>query len=513
MARQVVIGIDLGTTVVKAAVFDAASGSTRAEAAHRLHVRILPDGGREQDLPAVDAALNTIITQLRQKLGADWRTVSGIGLAAQGGSTIIADRVTGKPHTPMMLWNDGRARPYVRRIAQSTSAAFWEQRVMCSMPPAGLGRLLWLQDTRPRLFQENRIHAGVGEYLFHRLTGVWRQDPGNAFQTGAYNAHTKQLDPAAFDLIGVPLSFVAPLRREHETAPLSQQGARMLGLSAGIPVAGPYIDQEAGYLSAVALSCRPLHCSLGTAWVGNFCLPDDTTGTSPTQIVLPDPSGHGRLVVQVLLTGNPTWDWALRTLLGKDQKLALTQAAGIFRRRLLPPDGLLCLPWLAQANPLEPAFYGGGTFLGLNPDTSAADLLRAVPAGMAFELARIFDDVKRSNAVDSVVIGGGAGNGVYFRTLIAALFAPLPVRWQTHGDLAGARGAIYALSATAAQAKTRRVPPPPATRMEAIRKAYNHYLAAFDRVYGTIPISRAFHFRANPSKRARTPRRRGKNPP
>ena len=43
--------------------------------------------------------------------------------------------------------------------------------------------------------------------------------------------------------------FVAPLRPGHETAPLSAAGARLLGLTAGIPVAGPYNDHEAGHLA------------------------------------------------------------------------------------------------------------------------------------------------------------------------------------------------------------------------------------------------------------------------
>ena len=103
-------------------------------------------------------------------------------------------------------------------------------------------------------------------------------------------------------------------------------------MDAGIPVAGPYIDQEAGYMSAAGVSESPLQCSLGTAWVGNFVLPDDTTGGSPTQMVLPAPVGNGRLVVQALLAGNVTWDWGLQTLLDADHVRALESAIGRFPR-------------------------------------------------------------------------------------------------------------------------------------------------------------------------------------
>ncbi|HPX42382.1 MAG TPA: FGGY family carbohydrate kinase, partial [Candidatus Hydrogenedentes bacterium] len=106
---RVLIGIDVGTTVLKACAFDADSGALAARAAHRLPVRLLADGGREQTVRALDRAFQGVLAALREHLGRHWAAVSGIGVAAQGGSSIIADRGTGAPLTPMVLWNDARA--------------------------------------------------------------------------------------------------------------------------------------------------------------------------------------------------------------------------------------------------------------------------------------------------------------------------------------------------------------------------------------------------------------------
>ena len=93
--KDTLIGIDVGTTVLKAAAFDARSGAPLASANRRLTVRTASGGVREQSVVSLDRALTSVLRDLHGQLGSAWRCVSGIGLAAQGGSTIIADRRTG----------------------------------------------------------------------------------------------------------------------------------------------------------------------------------------------------------------------------------------------------------------------------------------------------------------------------------------------------------------------------------------------------------------------------------
>lgn len=494
MAGSVLIGIDLGTTVLKVCAFDASTGSLLAQAARRLPVLACAEGGREQRTGALDRAFRETVSEVQSLLGNRWKQTEGIGLAAQGGSTIIAARATGKPLTPMILWNDGRSLRYAQRLAENAPAGLWRKTVLRDYPPSGLGRFLWMKETRPELFRDEHIHIGAGEYLYFQLTGAWRQDAGNAIQIGSYHAGKKRLDATLLERVGVPLSFVAPLRRGHETSLLCKRGAKRLGLPEGVPVAGPYIDQEAGYLSTPGGLEKPLQCSLGTAWVGNFTLPDDTTGFSPIQLPLPSPVGEGRLVVQPLLTGNPSWDWGLEQFTGLDRAAALGEAEGIFKKKLWPPAGLICLPWFTQIDPFNGRTYGGGVFTGMNDRTGGDDLLRAVAAGMACELARMFRAVREAGDIGAVALGGGASKGFYFRRMIAGLFAPLPVFWQVDQDLAAARGSVYAFHPAAARSRLKRVPPPEGQTRAQIQRGCERYEAVFERLYHASPIGAAFSY-------------------
>jgi len=517
-------------------VFDAQTGLLVAQASRLLPVKAYPDGGREQSLRSLDRSFREVIRELRDLLGERWRRIQGVGLAAQGGSSIIADRATGEALTPMVLWNDGRTGAYSARVAAESVPAYWRKHVLHDGPPEGLGRLRWLKEKYPQLFTRERqspdwpacrdnIHIGAGEYVYHKLTGEWRQDAGNAIQIGSYNAARKRLDLDPFRFADVPLSFVAPLREGHGMMPLVAQASRLLELPEGIPVAGPYIDQEAAYLSAINVSDRPLQCSLGTAWVGNFVLPDDTRGWATSQLVIPNPaqpgnanlpigprvsrqlSGQGRLVVLPLMAGNLTWDWALRNCidppgnaepqLGNDPEKALRKAARIFAKELLPPEGLVVFPWFTQSNPFAGGAYGGGAICGIGAQTDREQLVRAVVAGLCYEFLRVFENLKRTDAVDSIVLGGGASNGRYFREILAALFAPIPVRWRRDGDLAAARGAVYAFSPAAACSKTQRVAPPAKETAAAIERGYSVYCTALRAIYPSPPGGEPFQIPGN----------------
>jgi sugar (pentulose or hexulose) kinase len=275
--------------------------------------------------------------------------------------------------------------------------------------------------------------------------------------------------------------------------PLAAAAARRLGLPTGVPVAGPYIDQEAGYLAAVGVSRNPLQCSLGTAWVGNFVLPEGCRGFAPIQLVIPSPASLGRLVILPLLTGNVFWEWGLSQLMDWRADEALAQAKHVLAKPSAIAPGLVALPWLMQANPDDADVVGAGGFLGVGPDTDRADMFRALAASLAFELARVFAAVRASGILDGIVLGGGASQTRFFRALISTLFQPLPVYYAAGETSAAARGALHVFATKATTVRVRRVRGP--SRQEDILRAYAHYKRAFANHGGSLPAAAAYTMR------------------
>ena len=149
------LGIDIGSTALKAAVFDARRGRLVAQAGHRLALATDATGKREQDPAALLRALRAVAADLRRQAGRRWSKVRGIGFAAQGGSTILVDRNTGTAQTPMYLWNDTRALAHFHRTAAQHPARWWRAFSLRDEPGMGLARAQWLRERQPALFAGN----------------------------------------------------------------------------------------------------------------------------------------------------------------------------------------------------------------------------------------------------------------------------------------------------------------------------------------------------------------------
>ena len=482
------IGIDMGTTGLKAAAYDPDDGSCLAEASVRLPVQTDSDGRREQIPGDLMDCLVSVFTSLREQCGQRWSEVAGIGLAAQGGSTLIVERDSGQPLTPMYLWNDFRCFEHIAEIQKEHPPEFWRSFSMRDEPGAGLGRIKWLQEKDPSLFKKQNRCVGAGEFVFHQMTGVWRQDACQALQSGCYDARKQSLSQAPLYLVGLDASFFSPMRDGHSVEALNRQTSERLGVPAGIPVAGPYNDHEAGYASVMHLSKRPLQCSLGTAWVGNFALEEEFGQGSGFQFAVPAPTGSGHLLIQALQTGSLTWDWALEKFIGKDHEEALSKACEIFSKGLLPSDDLTCLPWFNRPNPLGKGF-GAGTFFGMSPTTSNGDFLRSVALGLVFEFARVFDPIHKAGAIDSLILCGGASRATYFQKLFGALFAPLPIFIP---DRMGTRGSLYAFNSMVAQVQVKPFAGGEIKNSEKLKELQNIYNDLYERLYSADLAGRAF---------------------
>ena len=494
------LGLDIGSTSLKAAVFDARRGRLLAQAEHRLVLDVDETGKREQDPAALLRALGAAVASLREQVADRWNDIRGIGLAAQGGSTILVDRRTGAAATPIFLWNDTRAFGHFHKIAAQFPARWWRAFALSDGPGMGLARARWIREQWPHLFKTDPLCVGVGEHAYFALTGEWRQDACHARQSGCYDAVNNRITTLPMTKLGLPENLFAPLRQSHEMHALTPEGAALLRLPVGIPVAGPYNDHEAGYLSVLRASRRPLECSLGTAWVGNFVLPPAFSGRAPFQICIHSPTGNGRQIIMPLMTGNVTLEWALATFVHSDRQTALDRADGILAERLLPPPGLVALPWLNRPNALRPTQTGCGGFFGIGPATTPADLFRAVVAAMVFEFARVLDPVIKSGAVDSLVLCGGTARNAHICSLFAALFAPLPLRRVVEAELMGTRGCLHAFAPKISHAPTTPLRSDHRIDRKELAAARALYLETFDRLCGHVPEGKPYSRKKNRRK-------------
>ena len=178
------LGIDEGTSAVKAVVFDSdlqpvAEGRREKALAHPK------PGWVEQDPEAVlEAVVGAVADALR---GADGE-IAACGLDHQGESVLAWDAESGRPLTPIVTWQDKRSLEVLDRLERDGDAeAVRERSGMPLDPYFSAGKLAWLlenDDAVARARDAGTLRLGtVDSFLCARLGARFETDPSTASRT------------------------------------------------------------------------------------------------------------------------------------------------------------------------------------------------------------------------------------------------------------------------------------------------------------------------------------------
>ncbi len=366
--------LDLGNSVLKAALW--VDGQLVAERAATLTLRT---AGllAEQD---ADEWWNQTASLVRELAPT---APDGIGVTAHM-HAVVPVAATGAPCAPVPIVMDRRAHAEVTELLVAPG---WQ-----AIHEITGGRLD-VTCVLPKLRHLTRGPAGAAwrdatwllppkDYLRFRLTGEAATDPIDAAGTLLWNLRTGAWEPSLIALAGIRPAQLPPVRPTLSVAgKLTPAAARALGLTAGIPVVtGGGDDIET--LGAGVLDPGDFfeHCgSTGSIYLAtDRCIFDATGAVETYPDVLP-----GRwLMGASTTTAGIALAWARRIL-------AVDPAA--FPPDALPtpgetPGDILFLPFLAgERGPWWNAALTG-SWQGLRPEHTAADLHRAAVEGVFFSL-------------------------------------------------------------------------------------------------------------------------------
>lgn len=414
--RQAVLGIDLGTSGVKALVAGADGGVLgRGMAGYPVRV---PAFGRAESAPgdwwlAARAAVRAALAE------ADRVTVTAMAVAGQmHGVVLVDDR--GAPLRQAILWLDQRA---------AAEAATYQElpceytAVLGNRPSPGMaGPLLsWLMAHEPCTVRAAWWALQPKDWLRLRLTGQAATDPTDASGTLLFDlARNAWADPL-IEKLGLPREKLPPVRGSADLGGYLLRGpAADLGLPAGIPVAVGAADTAAA-LFAVGLKADEAMLNLGSGgqWVvreDGFRPAGAATPASTTNLYRAVGDGYYRLApVQNV---GVTLDW-VRSLVGATWD-ELYDTASRPRR----PDAPRFDPYLSPER-WKPGATGAWT--GLTLAHEREDLMRSALDGVAGLLRERLDDLRAAgHAPRRVILGGGGTANPAWRELLAqALGLPL----------------------------------------------------------------------------------------
>lgn len=444
--REVVIGLDVGTTATKAAAFSldpAVPGWVHL--ASRDNVLLPTDQGQHEQDPA--QILAGVAATLRDVVAAtEGAHVVGVSVStAMHG--VVGLRSPGEALTPLVTWADSRATAQAQRLRDIGEAKnLYQQSGSPVHPMTPLTKLMWFADNAPDLAAGVRVWAGLKDIVIHQLTGRLVTEASSASGTGMWDLSTGWWNPRAADLAGIDIDQLPTILPTTAGLPMAASFAAAVGLPSGTPVVLGAGDGPLGNLGTRALQAGEVGLSVGTS------------GAVRMLVDAPVLDPNGRLFCYALTdkhwvvggavsTGGAAVGWAQQVF---STGGAPGEVAGLLEAAAKVPagaNGLVMLPYLlSERAPLWDAGLSGA-YLGIKSHHTRDDFVRATVEGVAVQLAAVFDEIDALEPVTSVRATGGVFRSALWQQTIAAAFnRPLTISASREGTALGAAAlGLYAL--------------------------------------------------------------------
>jgi sugar (pentulose or hexulose) kinase len=433
------LGLDLGTTNVKALVVDPA-GRVVAEGSAPVGRACTPDGGVEQDIATIwDAACAAI----RAAVGAVEATqVRALGISSQGAALQVLDSHD-SPCGPVISWLDGRGRPFDEQLTAELGAEFFIRhlgRTPCTMTP---GQVLRLRQQHPEQLPPTARLGWVGDVIVGRFCGRRAHDATSLSIAMLYNPWQNAADAEVLARIGFREDQLPELLPATTPAGrLTPAAAQQTGLPAGIPVSTAIHDQYAGVLGAGSVRAGDVYIGTGTAWV---LLANTAALAEPvargTFVCRHTVDGLGGQMLS-MTNGGSALDWVLSLVARADAK---RQAVDEALAGVTPGSAGLCFwPLLAASAEVGLGRSVGGRLDGLTLGHTPQHLIRAAVEGLACELVRHLRLLTDAGLpVHRLILCGGAAASEVTPQIIADL-AERPVACVTEPSVSALGAAVIA---------------------------------------------------------------------
>lgn len=238
---SVYVGIDLGPTGCRAVALDP-SGAVLADAQALIPAPLTSGDQVTQDPTQWWKAVCASLQTLRAKV--DPAHVRAITVDGTSGTVLLSDE-SGRPITPALMYNDGRAVAQAEVVDQHCprgSGAFGAN--------SSLSKLLWLQEKKMDARASHFLHQA--DWIVGRLTGLWgHSDHHNCFRLG-FDVDTQDW-PAWLAQLGVNTKLLPKVHAPGDViGPLSAESAKTFGFSPKAQVVAGTTTGVAAFLSSGA---------------------------------------------------------------------------------------------------------------------------------------------------------------------------------------------------------------------------------------------------------------------
>lgn len=440
MAPDLVLGIDIGNTVVKAVLFDLAGRQIAHQGVEGTTLKPAP-GMVERPVTELWANARAAIAGCLASAQLDPGRIAAIGLAGHGNGLYVLDRA-GQPLLGIQSL-DTRAASLAADLDRRAGPALHAICLQRPWPSQTPVLLSWLKTHRPQTYAKVGTLCFAKDIISWHLTGVRAGEISDMSGAGLLRLPEARYDAELLALYGLSdaMALLPQLARPTDiVGHVTPQAAAATGLRAGTPVIAGYFDVVASALGSGAVGTGVASIVLGTWSINQTFV--NIPARDP-RIFMVAAFGSERFSnMDNSATSAVNLEWYVRNLMEQRQ-----HHQDPFAR----VNDLVSRDAMASDDPMfHPFLYGGrngahqrGGFYGLTGWHDEGHLLRALYEGVGFEHRRHVELLTETGAkIERVVLSGGGTRSLYWSRMMADILG-LPITLGS-AEETGALGAAIA---------------------------------------------------------------------
>lgn len=447
---DLLVGIDAGTSVIKAVAFDLGGRQIAVAATPNQYTTRVADGAAFQSMGRTWDDCAATLRALGEKVPGLARRVAAVAVTAQGDGTWLVGPGD-VPVTDGWIWLDARSVATVKRLRGTEADAVRFHHTGSGLNVCQQGsQLVHMLATTPELVAAAETALHPKDWLYLKLTGVRATDPSEAcFTFGDFRV--RSYSDAAIESLGLAghKRLLPPiLDGSLQAHPLSNQAAAATGLLEGTPVSLGYVDVVCTALGAGIVTDEPAACTIiGSTGMhmrameaSSAVLNEERTGYV---MCLPLPGMIAMMQSNMAATLNIDWALALAgdLLAGFGVPTSKSDLIARIDRWMVESTagGLVYHPYISDAGERGPFVNAAAraSLIGLNQSHRFPDLIRAVIEGLGMA-ARDCYAAMGPMPLELRLTGGAARSAALRGVLSAAVGAPTRISSREEAGAAGA---------------------------------------------------------------------------
>ncbi len=443
------LGYDIGSSSVKAALVDAVTGKTVASDFYpktEMSMQAIQAGWAEQDPEMWWSNLKLANASVLQQSGVNPADIKAIGISWQMHGLVMIDKER-KLLRPSIIWCDSRAVPYGEKAFKSIGEEKALSHLLNSPGNFTAAKLAWVKENEPDLYERIYRIMLPGDYIAMKLTdeigvtveglseGIFWDFKENRLSEDVMNyfGFDKEMIPSLTPVFGIQGVVTAAVAEE-------------LGLHPGTPVSYRAGDQPNNALSLNVFNPGEIASTAGTSGVVYGVL--NQVKYDPLSRVnifahvnhMPEQT---RLGVLLCINGTGILNsWIKKNMVPSD--LGYNEMNQIAAQSTIGARGISVIPFGNGAERVLENSDPGSSFHGINFNIhSISDLLRAAQEGIVFSF-QYGMEVMKAIGMDIKVIRAGNANmflSPIFRETLASVSSAVIELYDTDGAAGAAKGA------------------------------------------------------------------------